>query len=204
MKKIMFNDLYSLTREVLAGRKTMTRRSEYRVKINNATEKDVNAVLSYLHHSNSNRILYEVDGKYIEISTNFKIGEEVAVAQSYKDILGSGCLTADKEKKIRELMERKHPGCFNKLFVDAELMPHHIVITGIKIERLQSISEEDCFKEGVRLIETGHFYFPGKNDFGLYFNNLHDAFAGLIDRVSGKGTWKSNPWVVAYEFRLKD
>ena len=29
-----------------------------------------------------------------------------------------------------------------------------------------------------------------------------EAFAALIDKVSGRGTWKSNPWVVVYEFEL--
>jgi hypothetical protein len=27
---------------------------------------------------------------------------------------------------------------------------------------------------------------------------------GLIDRVSGKGMWESNPWVWVYEFELTD
>lgn len=26
--------------------------------------------------------------------------------------------------------------------------------------------------------------------------------AALIDKVSGRGTWESNPWVVVYEFEL--
>ena len=26
----------------------------------------------------------------------------------------------------------------------------------------------------------------------------------LIDKISGKGTWESNPWVVAYSFELID
>ena len=26
--------------------------------------------------------------------------------------------------------------------------------------------------------------------------------AALIDKVSGRGTWASNPWVMAYEFEL--
>lgn len=30
------------------------------------------------------------------------------------------------------------------------------------------------------------------------------AFASLINKVSGKGTWESNPWVVAYSFELVD
>lgn len=29
-----------------------------------------------------------------------------------------------------------------------------------------------------------------------------EAFASLIDKVSGRGTWERNPWVVVYEFEL--
>ena len=29
-----------------------------------------------------------------------------------------------------------------------------------------------------------------------------EAFAMLIDKVSGRGTWGLNPWVVVYEFEL--
>lgn len=31
-----------------------------------------------------------------------------------------------------------------------------------------------------------------------------EAFASLIDKISGKGTWESNPWMVAYSFELVD
>lgn len=30
----------------------------------------------------------------------------------------------------------------------------------------------------------------------------HEAYAILIDRISGKGTWDSNPWVFVYEFEI--
>lgn len=33
-------------------------------------------------------------------------------------------------------------------------------------------------------------------------NSKSYAFAALIDKVSGKGTWESNPYVWAYEFEL--
>ncbi len=36
----------------------------------------------------------------------------------------------------------------------------------------------------------------------MYANSPREAFALLIDRVSGKGTWEKNPWVVAYKFEL--
>lgn len=31
-----------------------------------------------------------------------------------------------------------------------------------------------------------------------------DAYHFLIDKVSGKGTWESNPYVFVYEFELID
>lgn len=29
-----------------------------------------------------------------------------------------------------------------------------------------------------------------------------EAYAALIDRISGKGTWESNPYVFVYDFEL--
>lgn len=83
-------------------------------------------------------------------------------------------------------------------------MPHQIRITGINCERLQDISDADCLREGIRYIpEICKFYFEDvRREEGFYFDNHREAFASLIDKVSGRGTWASNPWVVAYEFEL--
>ena len=35
-----------------------------------------------------------------------------------------------------------------------------------------------------------------------FFPSPQRAYADLIDKISGKGTWESNPWVVAYSFEL--
>lgn len=34
------------------------------------------------------------------------------------------------------------------------------------------------------------------------FNTPREAYAALIDRISGKGTWSSNPFVFVYDFEL--
>ncbi len=95
----------------------------------------------------------------------------------------------------------------NKMFVKADLMPRHIEFTDRKVERLQDISDEDCLKEGI-YEDSGDDEFPpsifyefeGNKDNG--FDTPREAFAALIDKVSGKGTWESNPYVWAYEFEL--
>lgn len=106
----------------------------------------------------------------------------------------------------------KESGFFNKMFVKADLMPHHIEITDIKVERLQDISDEDCMKEGIYRLDSANgnggiaYSFVGASDkkhIGLY-NTPRDAFSALIDKVSGKGTWESNPYVWVYEFKLFD
>ena len=173
MKKIMFNDKYGLTQAVLEGRKTMTRRI-----VRNPKEAEING------------------HKYLQTEKlRYKVGEVVAVAQAYKDTCWTSPVLRLKDK----------PGWSNKMFVYAGLMPHQIRITNIRVERLQDISDEDCIKEGVYwdygdypYMATIMFKYDGKEE----FIRPESAFAALIDKVSGKGTWKSNPWVFVYEFKL--
>ena len=135
----------------------------------------------------------------------YKVGEVVAVAQSYEQVYLHGNMDAD-DAIIRGL--KYDPGMCNKMYVRAALMPHQIRITGIRCERLQDISDEDCFREGI--IEswyestdtTTYGYADEKKGTAVEFDTPRKAFASLIDRVSGKGTWASNPWVVVYEFEL--
>lgn len=86
------------------------------------------------------------------------------------------------------------------MFVKAKLMPHRIRITGVRCERLQDISDGDCLREGVQYIEEIEMYYLERTDReeGFYFDSPREAFASLIDKVSGKGTWDSNPWVFVY------
>lgn len=75
------------------------------------------------------------------------------------------------------------------------------------MERLQSISDEDILKEGVwQRFKTSLFYVSKNVGYApdVAFLTAREAFAYLIDRISGKGTWESNPWVVAYSFELVD
>jgi hypothetical protein len=204
MKKIMFNERYGLQQGVIARTKTMTRRVDKRLNHPLVTEIsdwgiDDNGKC-YLTITYSTGLIEDVYPAY-------QIGEEVAVAQCYEDaILDVGEEEWNKRHKwycIENLRKRK--GLHNKMFVQADLMPHRIKITGIKLERLQDISEEDCLKEGVEkwidcYIVPGIMENQGKNN--VCFDTPREAFAALIDRISGKATWQRNPWVYAYEFEL--
>ena len=216
MKKIMFNDKYSLTQAVLDGRKTMTRRI---IKCPRTFRGEWVAGFNiHIRHSDKKIVdwpcMYDADEREFdmgEILPKYELGEVVAIAQSYMDVdrfYRKGKNAAYLEYLDSILPELKlYPGWTNKMFVRADLMPHHIRITDIKIERLQNISDEDCFKEGIFKWDAGQkdipFYSFHNADIPDY-NDPRDAFAELIDKVSGKGTWESNPYVFVYEFELID
>ena len=125
----------------------------------------------------------------------YKVGEVVAIAQSYNTI----------GKPQYDKFGNGVAGNRNKMFTRAELLPHHIKITGVKVERLQSISDEDILKEGVW--QMGELFYVSKavgEAPEVAFLTAREAFWYLIDKISGKGTWESNPWVVAYSFELVD
>nr|DAI26928.1 MAG TPA: ASCH domain protein [Caudoviricetes sp.] len=188
----MFNDKFCLTQAVLNGAKTMTRRVlKDNVPLGNW--KDTKKHLPY------------------------KVGEIVAIAQSYKDIYAEKIEDfakhsyhiprEDAAKKFRKLHETC-AGWTNKMFVKSELMPHHIRIINVKVERLQGISEEDILREGVwQYYDNNNLFYVSKKigyASDVAFPSARKAFAYLIDMVSGKGIWESNPYVVAYSFELVD
>lgn len=219
MKKIMFNNKYGLTQAVLDGRKTMTRRI---IKCPRTFKGEWVAGFN-IHRRHSDKkivgwpYMYDADEREFdmgEILPKYKVGEVVAVAQRYKDVVEKRneaqetlCLYKIGEEYLT--MEEMGAGWSNTMFTKADLMPHHIRITNIKIERLQDISDKDCLKEGIYKGQCGsadtHFMdvYYYKGDIQPYCTP-REAFAALIDKVSGKGTWESNPYVFVYEFELID
>lgn len=183
MKKIMFNDRYGLTKAVLEGKKTMTRRlCNFKVP-----DEEIGKILNH-------------SPEFLISKAPYKVGEIVAVAQRYQDIFDySNCVNPYAWED-----DDKPSGWTNKMFTKAELMPHQIRITGIRCERLQDITEEDCIKEGIQFIEEIEKYYFERfdRDEGFYFDTSREAFASLIDKVSGRGTWQSNPYVWVYEFEV--
>lgn len=208
MQKIMFMDKFGLTRAVTEGRKTMTRRI---IKAPRTMEgKDVygfSVIKDPLTKAVIEVMALDADGAQINnIMPRYKVGEVVAVAQRYRDIMD---YLADSFIQPATGYLTDNPGYNNKMFVRADLMPHQIRFTNVRAERLQDISEEDCIKEGI-LRFTCNLYvyrgvcysFNGDTSKVGTFKTPRAAFAALIDMIHGKGTWDSNPWVYAYEYEL--
>lgn len=133
----------------------------------------------------------------------YQKNETVAIAQSYADI-------TPQADWANCMIRKEEIGWNNKMFVRTEDMPHHIRITKIRIERLQDISDEDCIAEGIQKYPDVHNYMWGFSYIkgaALKFElstTPREVYANLIDRISGKGTWESNPYVFVYDFELID
>ena len=222
MKGLMFNNKYGLQDSVLNGTKTMTRRN---IRIPNS----FNGIWVAGFKKWTNSLgqcfteLYDGDGRSIEgseLKPPCEIGEVVAIKQSYKDIgfepekiLYRSIHGIDGYRLERADSEK---GWNNKMFVCNDLMTHKVKIINIILQRLQDISNEDCFKEGVIKNQIGYYVKGIKPDkihcsytivddvaYKL-FPTPKEAYAALINKVNGKGTWDNNDWVWAIEFELID
>ena len=190
MKKAMFNDEYGLTTAVLHHDKTMTRRLI-----------PSHIMMKYGINKFTTPQSREAD---LIADAPWKLGEVLAVAQPYKDLY-------DWTKSApAHLLDKA--GFDNKMFVRAYLMHYGIRITAVRVERLQEITDEECLREGIECEPdrgTFRYGFYGKTYItrqgtmetrSSWFATPRDAFAKLIDKVSGRGTWERNPIVYVYEF----
>lgn len=233
MKKIMFNDRFGLTDDVLAGRKTMTRRL---VKLpQGVTPDDID------HCFKNEKGEFMLSSKklgHMKIRPQYEKGEEVAVSQSYKTIHKSFFLSEaqhgfDLRVAAANGIEDIHglAGWENKMYVKADLMPFHIKISSVRVERLHDISLDDCREEGIIPVEWKQWLKPEEGYFGpqkyklwnlwtlsKYEESIIDpwsaddpeswaaesaqvAFAVLIRKMMGRKVWESNPWVLVYKFK---
>ncbi len=85
-------------------------------------------------------------------------------------------------------------------------------ITGVRVERLQDISDADAVREGIMCCSTGlpegvPPVYGFENDEGNFDEEMaaytpRDAFAGLWKKINTRPgtTWDDNPWVWVIEF----
>lgn len=211
MKKIMYDDRRGLTWMTLKGVKTRTSR------LANGIEENFVRPIGLIKEGHLKGYMEYIygDGAHGVMKPPYMVGEIVAIAESYKRLsydpmfCPPGCEDGLGSEE----------GWGNKMYVRADLMKHFIEITNVRLERLQDISDEDIMREGIihapincielKTGEEGDFAYldirkvKGKNIVThIIHSNARDAFAGLIDVVSGKGTWDSNPWVWVFDYKL--
>lgn len=214
----MFNDRFLLTQAVLDGRKTQTRRLPSPRLIDK-----YNDLLEEFEMASSNTgmpcYITRIKDFLLDRSP-YKLDEIVAIAQSYSSIIDylqntknaycvehfeMNCLKSSEI--LYEADGGKHKGFSNKMFVKSELMPYQIKITNVRVQRLQDITDEECLLEGIEKEERtdgeyNYIFFDARRELYIRERTPRDAYARLIDMLSGKGTWDSNPYVFVFDFEL--
>jgi len=204
MKKILFTTRFGLRKSVLDGRKTNTRRDERGLrKAIEKFEKTYSRPFEFMTQyfdPEWDRLVVRTPVGAVRIKTRFSLDEIVAVAQSYSElrfVVPVGADAAEYNRRFNECVDSA--GWKNMMYVKGELMPHQIRITDVRVERLQDISDKDCLLEGITQLTFDTYSFPG---WKYFCHDPREAFSVLIDKVSCKGVWDKNPYVVVYGFKL--
>jgi len=179
----------------------------------------------YLDGVNNSRLM--ADGKILK--PRYKVGEVVYLKEPYQLVSrGPGVYEVHymfggepKLIDVTELMippikianifsqqSRSKNGYANKLFMPEWAARYFIQMTAICSERLQDISNEDCIKEGIieGACSGGTFWGVRLTDgkYISYSDTPREAYATLIDKINGKSTWDSNPFVWVYDYKITE
>ncbi len=86
----------------------------------------------------------------------------------------------------------------------------NLEITGVRVERLQDISEADAIAEGIEKISAVGDG-SGPNKFSIHLDGMwcnaptaHECYKILWESINGQGSWDKNPWVWVIEFKRID
>jgi hypothetical protein len=80
-------------------------------------------------------------------------------------------------------------------------------VTGVCVERLQDISEADCWAEGIEAVDgmfDSEIHAMAKRIHGKGFEDAVPTYACLWESINGPGSWNANPWVWCLSFRRVD
>ena len=86
-----------------------------------------------------------------------------------------------------------------------------LLVTDVRVQRLQEISEADARAEGIEPLKSGRGYYDPtvSHDqsrsivrFGQYYSLATHAFSALWDSIHGPDAWDANPWVAAISFTV--
>jgi len=137
------------------------------------------------------------DGHYHNFDHRYEVGETVYIKEPYSFGL------EDETVYKYSSLEIKGYKWENKLFMPAKYARYFIEITGVRCERVNEITSEDCLKEGICLVNDpiGMKCYHWDKNSNYAYANPREAYAALFDSINGKGIWESNPYVWVYSFK---
>lgn len=79
-----------------------------------------------------------------------------------------------------------------------------LIVTDVRVERLQAINEEDAVAEGIERLPNGLWSNYGQREASHEgFEFASNSYRALWNTINGPDAWEANPWVVAYTFTVE-
>ncbi|AUN51793.1 hypothetical protein AB8T65_13445 [Klebsiella pneumoniae] len=192
-----------MVRSLLDGRKTQTRRivkgTDGAVKFCkewNINGEEVFVVLGEKDHTGMNPVLGAISCPFGAVGDRIWVREAFRVHSRATDV-ATLVYKASERNSWTEQTRRVPVAVCNKPATPEKWTPSlHmprwasrilLEITGVRVERLRSMSQDDARAEGVIAAS-------GPMEAGL-------AFRELWDSIYGEESWKANPWVWVIEFK---
>ena len=217
----------AMVRAILEGRKTMTRRvvkPQPHAGVDAVKWQDVivtgcntqgQSGLAMMRggviESEAIRCPHGQPGDRMWVRETFRIesvGTHVPVKIPYEDV--GIVYAADGEKKN---IHREYPSalsrtCHNNkpsIFMPRWASRITLEVTGVRVERLLEISEQDAIAEGVERVRYAvEPHDAGFRDYigDVVLRSARHSFESLWVKINGRESWDANPWVWVVEFRM--
>jgi len=202
MKPIIFST--EMVKAILDGIKTQTRRiingvpdgyNFYGTRVGSFNREDVGKLI-FVKEGQENVVLNRDE---ILIKPKYQVGDILWVRETWYDLHFDQIYyiyKANNEPDSKEI-EWKSPYHMPK-----EAARIFLKVTNVRVERLQEITEDDCYSEGIIPFERKHCGACSSND----CDNPIGDFKYLWDKLNKKRGygWDKNPWVWVYEFERVD
>lgn len=198
-RPVIFNA--EMVKAILDGRKTQTRRA--------LTSHHINLIKFAAHIGECYPLENMHDGSqsyYLQYCPLGKVGDRLWVRETFAQGL---CTESTLAYKATHKPEDLEEGWFERIkWTPSIHMPRWasritLGITGMHVERLNAISEEDALAEGCVALEgcKWHTFEEAKSGTPMHDHTAKDAFSALWQSIYGEESWSSNPWVWVIEFK---
>ncbi|EAM1386800.1 hypothetical protein EHN65_00520 [Salmonella enterica] len=128
------------------------------------------------------------------------VGDRIWVRETFGDCGERLVFRADTDDGAKCKVERWTPSIHMPRWASRILLE----ITNVRVERLNSISEEDCWAEGIEAVD-GLFenteIIDMARKIGCCVEDSKPMFALLWQSIYGADSWQANPWVWVIEFK---
>ncbi|CAI0710326.1 Uncharacterised protein [Serratia quinivorans] len=201
-RPVIFNG--EMVRAILDGRKTQTRRAINwkRQPYMEMAERDDGSIWPWAEDCER--------GGDIWFPCQFgQVGDRLWVRETFGDCGDRLVYRADRDDGAACKVARWVPS----IHMPRDASRILLEITGVRVERLNDISEEDASAEGVRqgIRRTGssvgnepvycNYLAENLNDAYEWFDLPSDSFISLWQSIYGAESWQHSPWVWVIEFK---